>query len=162
MTPAPQDPRAFQVGTRKSQLALLQTDIVVRALQKAWPEHQFNVCPRDTAAGDLDKVTPFKDMPVKNLWTHDLEQSLLEEKLDLLVHSLKGKPAFSNCGSISLCTKMFPPSCQQTAALGRFWTVKIHETHSCSSQAARSAGLQTYQLVQWWERPRYEERHKSL
>jgi hydroxymethylbilane synthase len=119
MTPAPQSPRTFQVGTRKSQLALLQTDIVVQALRKAWPEHQFNVCASDTAAGDLDKVTPFKDMPVKNLWTHDLEQSMLEERLDLLVHSLKGKPVRSNGGSFGLSSKMCPPNCQQIAALGR-------------------------------------------
>lgn len=86
-----QETKGFNVGTRKSKLALLQSDIVVKALKEAWPEHQFNIRARDTAAGDLDKVTPFKDMPVKNLWTHDLEQSLVEKELDLLVHSLKGK-----------------------------------------------------------------------
>lgn len=91
MSPALQDSKSYEVGTRKSKLALVQTDVVVKALKEAWPEYQFNVQARDTAAGDLDKMTPFKDMPVKNLWTHDLEQSLVEEKLDLLVHSLKGE-----------------------------------------------------------------------
>lgn len=110
MPPSSQNTRSFEIGTRKSQLALLQTDIVVKALKEAWPEHQFNVRPRDTAAGDLDKVTPFKDMPVKNLWTHDLEQSLVEEELDLLVHSLKGKPFDSDNSSVSLYKKMFPLS----------------------------------------------------
>lgn len=83
--------KSFDVGTRKSKLALLQTDAVISSLQKAWPDHQFNTRARDTAAGDLDKVTPFKDMPVKNLWTHDLEKSLIDGELDLLVHSLKGE-----------------------------------------------------------------------
>lgn len=82
----------FNVGTRKSALALVQTQLVVEALKKAWPSHQFQIHPRDTAAGDIDKVTPFKDMPVKNIWTHEMEQLLIENKLDLVVHSLKGKP----------------------------------------------------------------------
>jgi hydroxymethylbilane synthase len=82
--------KIFNVGTRKSALALAQTELVVQALKKAWPNHEFQIHARDTAAGDIDKVTPFKDMPVKNLWTHELEQLLIEKKLDLLVHSLKG------------------------------------------------------------------------
>src|SRR5436305_6529561 len=83
---------SFNVGTRQSALALVQTELVVQALKKAWPDHDFQIHARDTAAGDIDKVTPFKDMPVKNLWTHELEQLLIEKKLDLLVHSLKGRP----------------------------------------------------------------------
>lgn len=85
--------KTFNVGTRKSALALAQTELVVQALKKAWPDHEFQIHARDTAAGDVDKVTPFKDMPVKNLWTHELEQLLIEKKLDLLVHSLKGRPS---------------------------------------------------------------------
>ena len=80
----------FNVGTRRSKLALVQTDIIVDALKKAWPSKHFNVQAHATAAGDIDKVTPFKDMPVKNLWTHELEKLLMEGQLDVLVHSLKG------------------------------------------------------------------------
>jgi hydroxymethylbilane synthase len=101
MSPVSQDTQSFEIGTRKSKLALSQTDLVVKALNNAWPEHQFNIRASDAAAGDLDKVTPFKDMPVKNLWTHDLEQHLIEEKLDLLVHALKGKPLASDVSSTS-------------------------------------------------------------
>jgi hypothetical protein len=95
--PVPPDTRlqtkTFNVGTRKSALALAQTELVVQALKEAWPNHEFQIHARDTAAGDIDKVTPFKDMPVKNLWTHELEQLLIGKKLDLLVHSLKGRPS---------------------------------------------------------------------
>ena len=80
----------FNIGTRKSKLALIQAELAVDALKKAWPGSTFQMHARDTAAGDVDKVTPFKDMPVKNLWTHELEQLMIEGKLDLLVHSLKG------------------------------------------------------------------------
>lgn len=86
--------REITVGTRKSALALKQTDLVVKALLAARPEYRYEVRARDTAAGDIDKVTPFKDMPVKNLWTHELETLMAEGSLDILVHSLKGKRSF--------------------------------------------------------------------
>jgi hydroxymethylbilane synthase len=88
--PTPNSKSTFNIGTRKSALALRQADLVLSALTASWPDHSFSIRARDTAAGDIDKVTPFKDMPVKNLWTHDLEVSLMEGELDLLVHSLKG------------------------------------------------------------------------
>lgn len=84
-----QNVSTFSIGTRKSRLALAQTDLVVKALATAWPDYKYDVKARDTAAGDIDKITPFKDMPVKNIWTHELESLMLEGKLDLLVHSLK-------------------------------------------------------------------------
>jgi porphobilinogen deaminase len=57
----------FSVGTRKSKLALVQTDLVVEALTKAWPDCSWDIKARDSA-GDIDKVTAFKDMVVKNIW----------------------------------------------------------------------------------------------
>lgn len=81
----------INIGTRKSKLALAQTDLVVAALKAACPDNSYTIKARDTAAGDIDKITPFKDMPVKNIWTHELETLMVEGKLDLLVHSLKGK-----------------------------------------------------------------------
>lgn len=109
--PIPSDARpqanSFNIGTRKSTLALIQTELIVDALQKAWPTYDFQIHARDTAAGDIDKVTPFKDMPVKNLWTHELEQLLIEKKLDILVHSLKGMEGYCCLGrkhlSLPLC-----------------------------------------------------------
>ncbi|EXJ84390.1 porphobilinogen deaminase [Capronia epimyces CBS 606.96] len=82
----------FNIGTRKSKLALVQTDLVVKALASAYPDNVYTIKARDTAAGDVDKVTPFKDMAVKNLWTHELETLMVEGQLDILVHSLKDVP----------------------------------------------------------------------
>lgn len=82
--------RNFNVGTRKSKLALKQTELVLDEAAKTCPEYTFTVKARDTAAGDIDKVTPFKDMAVKNIWTHELETLMGEGNLDFLVHSLKG------------------------------------------------------------------------
>ena len=85
----------LNIGTRKSQLALAQTDLVVQALAKACPDNFYAIKARDTAAGDIDKVTPFKDMPVKNIWTHELETLMIEGQLDFLVHSYKGLAPFT-------------------------------------------------------------------
>lgn len=109
MTSTGQDPQTFELGTRNSKLALLQTDVVVKALTAAWPDCHFNIRARDTAAGDIDKMTPFKDMPVKNLWTHDLEHSLIGEELDLLVHSLKGM-SYASVGSLPAHVRRCPYS----------------------------------------------------
>jgi porphobilinogen deaminase len=79
----------FTIGTRKSKLALLQTDIVRAALQEAWPDYEFKVHTRD-AAGDLNKVTPLREFTAKNLWTEELEELLIANQIDLVVHSLKG------------------------------------------------------------------------
>ncbi|EFR03222.1 porphobilinogen deaminase [Nannizzia gypsea CBS 118893] len=83
--------KTFTIGTRKSNLAVLQTEIVRNALIARWPDCQFNVHTRD-AAGDLNKVTPLRELTSKNLWTEELEEMLLAKELDLVVHSLKDVP----------------------------------------------------------------------
>jgi len=49
------------------------------ALAAACPQNVYAIKARDTAAGDIDKITPFKDMPVKNIWTHELETLMVED-----------------------------------------------------------------------------------
>lgn len=115
------DVAKFNVGTRKSKLALKQTDLVVSALTATFPDNEYDVKARDTAAGDIDKVTPFKDMPVKNLWTHELETLMLENQLDILVHSLKGESRRASGRSWCLTAlKTFPRSYQKAASLVLF------------------------------------------
>jgi hydroxymethylbilane synthase len=79
----------IHIGSRKSVLALIQTRIVHEALQAAWPDLQYEVHAMSTM-GDKNQVTPLHDFGAKSLWTHELEAGLVEGKLDLIVHSLKG------------------------------------------------------------------------
>ncbi|EAS27975.3 porphobilinogen deaminase [Coccidioides immitis RS] len=83
--------KTFTIGTRKSQLALVQTDLVRNALQAAFPDCEFKVHSRD-AAGDLNKVTPLRAFTTKNLWTEELEELLIAKQVDLVVNSLKDIP----------------------------------------------------------------------
>ena len=82
----------FTIGTRRSQLARVQTDIVAAALQKEYPQHEYRIHAMDPL-GDRDKVTAlyrFNNENAKGLWTHELEEMLSGGELDLIVHSLKG------------------------------------------------------------------------
>ncbi|KAI9803172.1 MAG: hypothetical protein M1825_001963 [Sarcosagium campestre] len=81
----------IHIGSRKSILALIQTDIVRDALAAAWPDLKYEVHAMSTM-GDKNQVTPLHDFGAKSLWTHELEALLLERKLDLVVHSLKDMP----------------------------------------------------------------------
>ena len=81
----------FRIGTRKSKLARIQTELIATALQYLYPDHTFPVQPMSTM-GDLNKVTPLYQFDAKALWTRELEVALLEGEIDMIVHSLKDMP----------------------------------------------------------------------
>lgn len=83
--------KTFRIGTRKSKLARIQTEMVATALQYLHPDHTFPVQPMSTL-GDLNKVTPLYQFDAKALWTRELEVALLEGEIDMIVHSLKDMP----------------------------------------------------------------------
>jgi len=80
-----------KIGTRKSMLARIQTDIVCRDLKKAWPERQWEIHAMSTM-GDLDQKTALHEFNAKSLWTTELEALLEKGELDMIVHSLKDLP----------------------------------------------------------------------
>ncbi|KAH8811975.1 porphobilinogen deaminase, dipyromethane cofactor binding domain-containing protein [Xylogone sp. PMI_703] len=88
----------IHIGSRKSILALIQTDIVHKALQGAHPGIKLEIHAMSTM-GDKNQVTALHDFGAKSLWTHELEAQLLDKRLDLIVHSLKDMPTQlpSNC-----------------------------------------------------------------
>ena len=130
----------FTIGTRKSKLALLQTDLVRNALQEIWPHYEFKVLTRDVA-GDLNKVTPLRNVTTKNLWTEELEEYLIAGQIDFVVHSLKGTrlpvsccPTY--CGTVvgpanhafMFSLQMYLPRFQTSASSVRLCPAKTRET----------------------------------
>ncbi|KAL4796052.1 porphobilinogen deaminase, dipyromethane cofactor binding domain-containing protein [Aspergillus venezuelensis] len=100
-TPPSADPasqKIFTIGTRKSKLALLQTDLVQAALNERYPQYTFKIHSRETA-GDQNTTIALKDFTTKNLWTAELEDLLEAGHVDLIVHSLKDVPTLlpSSC-----------------------------------------------------------------
>jgi hydroxymethylbilane synthase len=83
------DGGAVRVGTRRSQLALIQARMVESALARSGVACEL-VTIRTT--GDKKNAEPFAEIGAKGLFTKELEQALLRGKVDCCVHSLKDLP----------------------------------------------------------------------
>ncbi|XP_003383634.1 PREDICTED: uncharacterized protein LOC100632190 [Amphimedon queenslandica] len=79
------------VGSRSSQLAMIQTTTIVQALSEAHPDVKFRVETMKTIGDNvLDK--PLPNIGQTNLFTKELETALAAGSIDLIVHSLKDLP----------------------------------------------------------------------
>jgi hydroxymethylbilane synthase len=83
--------RTIRIGSRKSQLALIQTYWVQEKLQKLFPDRQFEV---ETMSTQGDKIldVALSKIGDKGLFTKELELGMLNNDIDLAVHSLKDLP----------------------------------------------------------------------
>jgi len=81
------------VGTRGSQLALTQTQLVVQGLEARWADLKFEVKVIKTR-GD-DSKTAITDIRAgrKGLFTGEIERTLVTDNIDLAVHSAKDLPS---------------------------------------------------------------------
>lgn len=81
----------IRIGTRKSRLAMIQTELVKAAIQQSFPEIRIELVPMSTQ-GDrlLDRsLTSFGG---KGVFTKELEDALLDGRIDMAVHSAKDMP----------------------------------------------------------------------
>ena len=83
--------RTIRIGSRKSQLALVQTYWVKDELQKAFPELTFEVHTMSTQGDKILDVALAK-IGDKGLFTKELEVGMLNGDIDFAVHSLKDLP----------------------------------------------------------------------
>jgi hydroxymethylbilane synthase len=88
--PSP-DALTITLGTRKSQLAMVQTYHVRDALQRLYPKYHFPIVPMSTTGDKILDVALFK-IGEKSVFTKELEMALHDRKVDLVVHSLKDLP----------------------------------------------------------------------
>ena len=82
--------QSFIVGTRKSQLALTQTNALISRLSLHFPECQFSVKTISTA-GDRSAGRPAL-FDRQGIFVKEIEDALLKGEIDLAVHSLKDMP----------------------------------------------------------------------
>lgn len=78
----------IKIGTRRSPLALAQAEIAINALKTVIPDYEMKVIPLLTE-GDKIKNIPLYEIGGKSLFTKNLQKALLENKIDIAVHSLK-------------------------------------------------------------------------
>lgn len=93
--------KEIKIGTRASELALVQTKLVIAALEKEHPGLRCTICPIKTAGDartdlplqEVNKATGTQD---KGVFIAALEEALAEGKVDCAVHSLKDMPGQSD------------------------------------------------------------------
>lgn len=79
----------ISIGTRKSQLAIAQAEMIIAQLETASPGPQYKMQVISTMA-DENQVKTFLEFNSKSIWTEELEGLLVDGKVDVVVHCLKG------------------------------------------------------------------------
>ncbi len=82
----------INVGTRGSKLALAQTNYVISRLKEKYPENEYNVV-IITTTGDKDTTRPLDELGSKGLFVDEIEKALLNDDIQMAVHSLKDMPS---------------------------------------------------------------------
>lgn len=83
----------LRVGTRGSRLSLVQTDIVLDQLKRKDPNLVVEKKVIKTK-GDEDQRTPIFSINQKGIFEREIDQAVLQGKIDLAVHSMKDVPVF--------------------------------------------------------------------
>jgi len=87
----------IRIGTRGSRLALVQSNWIAQRLRDAHPGLEVRLETFRTA-GDRDRATPLAHLPGIGFFVKELEVALLEDRIDLAVHSLKDVPTVMPAG----------------------------------------------------------------
>ncbi|MGN1097859.1 MAG: hydroxymethylbilane synthase [Clostridia bacterium] len=81
----------IKIGSRKSPMAVRQTEIVAEKLKKAFPEDEFEIV-KMSAEGDRNQHKPLNSFAGKGVFVKVLEAALLSGEIDMAVHSAKDMP----------------------------------------------------------------------
>ena len=84
-------PDTLRIGSRGSQLALWQANWAKDQLESQFPDLLVDIAVIRTQGDRLSEI-PLSQMGGKEVWTKEIEQALLENQIDLAVHSLKDLP----------------------------------------------------------------------
>lgn len=81
--------KEIRIGTRESQLALWQANLVKDLLTQQGYDARLELIKSE---GDIDLVTPLYEIGVQGIFTKTLDAALLNGRIDIAVHSLKDVP----------------------------------------------------------------------
>jgi len=84
--------KTYRIGSRDSQLALVQSNWVKNELEKVLPGIRFEIIKMKTV-GDTILHKSLSKTGEKNLFTKELEDALLKKQVDMVVNSLKDMPS---------------------------------------------------------------------
>ena len=78
------------IGTRSSALALAQTELVIKKLEHTFPSiNEIIEVKKIEVSGDKYKNKPLRDIGGKGLFTKEIDQALIENRIDIAIHSMK-------------------------------------------------------------------------
>ena len=75
-----------RIGSRGSRLALIQAELAASRLRR--PGVEIALVPI-TTAGDRDRTKPFGEIGARGVFVKEIEEALLQRRVDLAVHSAK-------------------------------------------------------------------------
>ncbi len=81
----------MRVGTRASQLARVQTEIVIQRVTSLFSDLSIETVPI-TTGGDVVLDRPIAELGTRGVFVKELEEALLRREVDFVVHSLKDMP----------------------------------------------------------------------
>ncbi len=85
----------IRIGSRDSKLAVMQTELIIRAVANYHPEIQFELVTMKTT-GDMLADRTLDKIGGKGLFVKELNAALSEGRIDCCVHSLKDMPMEEN------------------------------------------------------------------
>ena len=77
-----------RLGSRGSRLALVQAQLAADALRRVRADVELALVPI-TTAGDRDRTRPFGEIGARGVFVKELEEALLDGRVDVAVHSAK-------------------------------------------------------------------------
>lgn len=83
--------KIIRIGSRESRLAVIQAEIVRRQIEEAFPDVKTELITMKTT-GDRILDRRLDQVGGKGLFVKELDQALLDKKIDISVHSLKDMP----------------------------------------------------------------------
>ncbi len=89
--------KIIRIGTRESQLAVWQANEVKRLLELEGYDAELVYIKSE---GDIDLQTPLYEMGVQGVFTRSLDLALLNNRIDIAVHSMKDVPTVLPVGII--------------------------------------------------------------
>ena len=84
------------VGTRASQLALAQTNQVIEEMRRAVSGLKCDVIPIRTRGDEMHELDT--SVEGKGIFTKELEEALIEGRVDIVIHSMKDVTVDSSTG----------------------------------------------------------------
>jgi hydroxymethylbilane synthase len=104
--------KALTVATRRGDLAVAQTNIVISALKRIYPHIKVRT-KKIVADGDRDRETSLWNLKDSGFFTSKVEQALLKKKADFAVHSFKDLPTHQQKGLqiAAVCGREFAEDC---------------------------------------------------